>query len=148
MVCKSNVNLGGSLLLDGPKHTSSCGDGLWRASSATGLRGALDLDDLGLDLLDLGLVLLDLILEAGAFGTMSARSFADREVGAQNSHLLADELETAVDGALGVCPVLLEQDGADELVDGLVVLELGKLLNPSPLCQFSAYRRGQVQLPD
>ena len=45
-----------------------------------------------------------------------------------HSHLLVDKLQTTVDGALGVGPILLEQDGPDQLVDGLVILELGKLL--------------------
>lgn len=44
------------------------------------------------------------------------------------SHLLADKLQAALDGALGVAPVCLEQDGADQFVDGLAVLELGELL--------------------
>ena len=56
----------------------------------------------------------------------SARSFDDPWK--CYSHLLVDKLQTAVDGALGVGPILLEQDWPDQLVDGLVILELGKLL--------------------
>jgi hypothetical protein len=45
------------------------------------------------------------------------------------SHLVGDELQTALDGALGVGSVLFEQDGPDQFVDGLIILELGELLD-------------------
>ena len=47
--------------------------------------------------------------------------------GAVNSHLLGDEVQPTVDSALRLELVLLEKHRADELVDGLIVLELLKL---------------------
>lgn len=43
-------------------------------------------------------------------------------------HLLGDEFYAALDGAVGLGLFLLQQDGAGELVDGLVILELCELL--------------------
>lgn len=42
-------------------------------------------------------------------------------------HLLPDEFQATVDGALGLDLVLLQQHGADELVDLLAILELLEL---------------------
>ena len=47
---------------------------------------------------------------------------------ALNSHLLVDKLQPAVHSALGIGPVLFEQHRADELVNGLAILQLLKLL--------------------
>lgn len=95
--------------------------------SGAGLRGRLDLDDLGLLHLHLGLDVLDLCLEAGA-GQYSQQCIFHTRYHFCCSHLLADKLQAALDGALGVAPVCLEQYGADQFVDGLAVLELGELL--------------------
>lgn len=45
----------------------------------------------------------------------------------ENSHFLADELQPAVDGTLGLDLVLLEQYGPDELEDLLTVFEFVEL---------------------
>ena len=46
----------------------------------------------------------------------------------ENSHLLANKLEAALDGALGLELLLLEQHGPDELVDDLLILQVVELL--------------------
>ncbi len=51
-----------------------------------------------------------------------------RQDAAVHSHLLVDKLQPAVHSALGIGPVLLEQHGADELVNDLALLQLLKLL--------------------
>lgn len=43
-------------------------------------------------------------------------------------HLLGDEVQTALDCALGLHLILLQQHGADQLVDLLAILELVELL--------------------
>lgn len=43
-------------------------------------------------------------------------------------HLLGDEVKTALDCALGLHLVLLQQHGSDQLIDLLAILELVELL--------------------